>query len=75
MPLGREENAGTAGPFTLIETKGESRIAYLEVQNVSRAHSDREPVRVPEAEYGTLRAQALTPRASLAYVEELSGEL
>ncbi|WP_086741637.1 helix-turn-helix domain-containing protein [Streptomyces glaucescens] len=75
MPLDREENAGMAGPFTLIETKGERRIAYVEVQNVSRVHSDREPVRALEAKYGTLRAQALTPRESLAYVEKLLGEL
>src|SRR5690606_29756556 len=75
MPLDRDENAGMAGPFTLIETKGERRIAYVEVQNVSRVHSDRESVRALEAKYGTLRAQALTPRESLAYVEKLLGEL
>ncbi|MFE7235259.1 Scr1 family TA system antitoxin-like transcriptional regulator [Streptomyces sp. NPDC001231] len=75
MPLDREENAGMAGPFTLIETREERRIAYVEVQNVSRVHSDREPVRALEAKYGTLRAQALTPRDSLAYVEKLLGEL
>ncbi len=75
MPLSRDENAGMAGPFTLIETKEERRIAYVEVQNVSRVHSDREPVRALEAKYGTLRAQALTPRESLAYVEKLLGEL
>ncbi|MER7871721.1 Scr1 family TA system antitoxin-like transcriptional regulator, partial [Streptomyces cellulosae] len=71
----RDENAGMAGPFTLIETKGERRIAYVEVQNVSRVHSDRESVRALEAKYGTLRAQALTPRESVAYVEKLLGEL
>ncbi|MER5182664.1 helix-turn-helix transcriptional regulator [Streptomyces sp. NPDC002896] len=75
MPLEREENAGMAGPFTLIETKGGRRIAYVEVQNVSRVHSEREPVRALEAKYGTLRAQALTPRESLAHVEKLLGEL
>ncbi|MDH6229227.1 helix-turn-helix transcriptional regulator [Streptomyces sp. MJP52] len=75
MPLDREDNAGMAGPFTLIETREERRIAYVEVQNVSRVHSDREPVRALEAKYGTLRAQALTPRESLAYVEKLLGEL
>jgi hypothetical protein len=75
MPLDREENAGMAGPFTLIETDEGRRIAYVEVQNASRVHSDREPVRALEAKYGTLRAQALTPRESLAYVEKLLGEL
>ncbi|MBB1242261.1 helix-turn-helix domain-containing protein [Streptomyces durbertensis] len=75
MPLDREENAGMAGPFTLIETNEGRRIAYVEVQNVSRLQTERERVRALEAKYGIIRAQALTPRESLAYVEKLLGEL
>lgn len=75
MPLNREENAGLAGPFTLTETKGGRRIAYVEVQNVSHVHTERHLVRGLEVKYGILRAQALTPRESLAYVEKLLGEL
>ncbi|MGA5648491.1 DUF5753 domain-containing protein [Streptomyces seoulensis] len=75
MPLGQDENAGMAGPFTLMETNDARRIGYVEVQNVSRVHSDRDPVRALEAKYGTLRAQALTPRKSAEYVEKLLGEL
>ncbi|MFI6941757.1 helix-turn-helix domain-containing protein [Streptomyces sp. NPDC050418] len=75
MPLDRDENAGMAGPFTLIETTGERRIAYVEVQNVSRVQTERPAVRSLEAKYGTLRAQALTPRESSAYVEKLLGAL
>lgn len=74
MPLGREENAGMAGPFTLIETREGRRIAYVEMQNVSRLLTERELVRALEAKYGIIRAQALTPRESLAYVEKLLGE-
>ncbi|MBK3627723.1 helix-turn-helix domain-containing protein [Streptomyces sp. MBT49] len=74
MPLDREENAGMAGPFTLIETKAGQRIAYAEVQNVSRLQTDRDRVRALEAKYGIIRAQALTPRESLAYIEKLLGE-
>ncbi|MFI2640618.1 helix-turn-helix domain-containing protein [Streptomyces sp. NPDC018610] len=74
MPLDREENAGMAGPFTLIETKEGRRIAYAEVQNVSRLQTERERVRALEAKYGIIRAQALTPRESVAYVEKLLGE-
>ncbi|MEZ3178706.1 helix-turn-helix domain-containing protein [Streptomyces pimonensis] len=74
MPLDREENAGMAGPFTLIETKEGRRIAYAEVQNVSRLQTERDRVRALEAKYGIIRAQALTPRESLAYVEKLLGE-
>ncbi|MCT2590739.1 helix-turn-helix domain-containing protein [Streptomyces sp. N2-109] len=75
MPLERDENAGMAGPFTLLETEKARRIAYVEVQNVSRVLTDRAPVRALEAKYGTLRAQALSPRASLDYVEKVLGEL
>lgn len=74
MPIASEENAGMAGPFTLIETKEGRRIAYAEVQNVSRLQTERERVRALEAKYGIIRAQALTPRESLAYVEKLLGE-
>ncbi len=74
MPLDREENAGMAGPFTLIETKEGRRIAYAEVQNVSRVQTERDRVRVLEAKYGIIRAQALPPRESLAYVQKLLGE-
>ncbi|MFF7265551.1 helix-turn-helix domain-containing protein [Streptomyces sp. NPDC008159] len=71
LPLGREENAGLAGPFTLFDTREGRRVAYVEVQNVSQVHTERFLVRGLEAKYGTLRAQALTPQESLAYVEEL----
>ncbi|MFI6771045.1 helix-turn-helix domain-containing protein [Streptomyces sp. NPDC050355] len=74
MPLSRDENAGLAGPFTLIETKEGRRIAYVEVQNVSRVHTGRDAVRALENKYGILRAQALTPRESMAFVEKLLGE-
>jgi transcriptional regulator with XRE-family HTH domain len=75
MPLSQEENAGLAGPFTLTETKGGRRIAYVEVQNVSHVHTERHLVRGLEVKYGILRAQALTPRESFTYVEKLLGEL
>ncbi len=75
MPLQREEHAGLAGPFTLIETKAGQRIAYAEVQKSSSLYTERTPVRELEAQYGIIRAQALTPRESMAFVEGLLGEL
>ncbi|MCP9206403.1 helix-turn-helix domain-containing protein [Streptomyces sp. NEAU-Y11] len=74
MPLDSEENAGLAGPFTLLETAEGRRIAYVEVQNVSHVHTERRLVKGLEVKYGILRAQALTPQASLNYVEKLLGE-
>ncbi|MFD9026449.1 MULTISPECIES: helix-turn-helix domain-containing protein [Streptomyces] len=71
MPLNRWEHAGLAGPFTLMETKEERKIAYTEVQGESRVHTERAKVRDLEAAYGTLRAQALTPTESLAMIGNL----
>ncbi|MEU3665886.1 helix-turn-helix domain-containing protein [Streptomyces virginiae] len=70
-----EEHAGLEGPFTLIETRDGRRIAYVEGYKDSRLHTDRKPVRELEEQYGILRAQALTPRASLVFVEKLLGDL
>ncbi|MGW1895898.1 helix-turn-helix domain-containing protein [Streptomyces hirsutus] len=74
MPLARQEHAGLAGPFTLMETRDERRIAYTEVQGDSRVHTERQKVRGLERTYGILRAQALTPTDSLALIEKLLGE-
>ncbi|MEV0181388.1 DUF5753 domain-containing protein [Streptomyces sp. NPDC050625] len=74
MPHSRQEHAGLAGPFTLMEVKDGRRIAYTEVQGDSHVHTEREKVRELERTYGTLRAQALTPAESLALIEKLLGE-
>ncbi|GHC08830.1 transcriptional regulator [Streptomyces anthocyanicus] len=74
MPLSRQEHAGLAGPFTLMETKEGRRIAYTEVQGDSRVHTERPKVRGLERAYGILRAQAQTPTESLALIERLLGE-
>ncbi|MFE7751629.1 helix-turn-helix domain-containing protein [Streptomyces sp. NPDC057428] len=74
MPNERKEHCGLAGPFTLIENRDGRRMAYVEVQRDSHLHSDRSAVREIEEQYGILRAQALTPHESLAFVEKLLGE-
>ncbi|MEU6510659.1 helix-turn-helix transcriptional regulator [Streptomyces sp. NPDC046942] len=74
MPDVREEHAGLSGRFTLIETMKGRRIAYVEAYKSSRLFADRSTVRELEERYGLLRAQALSPRESLALVEKLLGE-
>ncbi|WP_258539593.1 helix-turn-helix domain-containing protein [Streptomyces ipomoeae] len=74
MPVSREDHGALGGPFTLIDTPEGRRIAYAEVQGDSRLYSGQSKVRELEARYGILRAQALTPSESLAYVEKLLGE-
>ncbi|WP_316753532.1 helix-turn-helix domain-containing protein [Streptomyces herbicida] len=74
MPTEREEHAGLAGPFTLIETRDGRRIACVEAHKDSRLYTERKSVRAFEEQYGILRAEALTPRESLAFIEKLLGE-
>lgn len=74
MPVSREDHGALGGPFTLIDTPEGRRIAYAEVQGDSRLYSGQPKVRELEARYGILRAQALTPSESLAYVEKLLGK-
>ncbi|MFI5886568.1 helix-turn-helix domain-containing protein [Streptomyces sp. NPDC051554] len=74
MPIERDEHAGLEGPFTLIETLEGQRIAYVEAYKDSRLYKERRQVREIEEQYGILRAQALTPRESLALIEKLLGE-
>ncbi|WP_443055813.1 helix-turn-helix domain-containing protein [Streptomyces sp. NBC_00690] len=75
MPTTRVDHAGLSGPFTLIETAGQRRVAYAEVASVSSLLTERKAVRELEAQYGIIRAQAHTPSESLAYIEKLLGEV
>jgi hypothetical protein len=73
MPTDREDHAGLGGPFNLIDDADGRRLAYTEVQDDSRMYTDGGKIRELEARYGILRSQALTPRESLAFTEELLG--
>ncbi|KUN85543.1 DNA-binding protein [Streptomyces bungoensis] len=75
MPTDRDEHAGLGGAFTLIHLEGERRIGYMEVQEASILYTTPKKVSPLASTYGVLRAQALTPRESLAFIEKLLGEL
>jgi transcriptional regulator with XRE-family HTH domain len=74
MPTDRSEHAGMGGPFVLLTPKGKAQLGYTEAQNSSRLITDPEEVRILAARYGSIRAQALTMRESLALIENLLGE-
>ncbi|WP_327400941.1 helix-turn-helix domain-containing protein [Streptomyces sp. NBC_01288] len=74
MPNDREEHAALSGSFTLIETEKGRRISYVDAYKGSRLYADHQTVREMDERYGILRAQALTPRESLSFVEKLLGE-
>ncbi|KNE81712.1 MULTISPECIES: helix-turn-helix domain-containing protein [Streptomyces] len=71
MPMKRQQHAGLAGPFTLIETPQGRRFAYVEVHKTSHLYTELKSVRELTAKYGIIRAQALTPSESMAFIERL----
>lgn len=75
MPFDREDNAGVDGPFKLLSHKDGDQVAYMEAQGRSTTATNREEVRSIAARHGIIRAQALTPRESLALIENQLGEL
>ncbi|WP_406197233.1 DUF5753 domain-containing protein [Kitasatospora sp. NBC_01560] len=74
LPLDRTEHAGMGGAFILLTPKGRPQTGYIEVQTSSRLITDQDEVRIMNARYGTLRAQALTPQESLSLIEKMLGE-
>ncbi|MFG2270672.1 DUF5753 domain-containing protein [Streptomyces chartreusis] len=75
MPLDREDNAGVDGPFTVLTRQSGDQVGYMEAQGRSTLVTGRDEVRALAARYGIIRAQALTPRESLAFIEKLLGEV
>ncbi|MFF4395668.1 helix-turn-helix domain-containing protein [Streptomyces sp. NPDC001480] len=75
MPLDREDNAGVDGAFTLLTPGSGNPVGYMEAQGRSTLVTDRKEVHALSARYGIIRAQALTPSESLAFIEKLLGEV
>jgi hypothetical protein len=59
----------------LLTPKGKPQLGYTEAQNSSRLVTDVEDVRILAAQYGSIRAQALTMQESLALIKKMLGEL
>ncbi|WP_344632809.1 helix-turn-helix transcriptional regulator [Streptomyces glaucosporus] len=74
MPTSCEEHAGMAGELRVLKLRDGSAVGYSEAQLTSRLVSDPKEVQILEMRYGMIRAQALTPRESLAFIEKALGE-
>jgi transcriptional regulator with XRE-family HTH domain len=74
MPTDTEEHAGLGGSLQVLKLRDGTAVGHNEVQLTSRLISDPKEVQVMEMRYGMIRAQALTPRQSLAFIEKLRGE-
>ncbi|MEU8711616.1 helix-turn-helix transcriptional regulator [Streptomyces sp. NPDC048663] len=74
MPTNREEHAGLAGGIEVLKTEDGSAVGRSPAVAGGRPVSDPKHLRILELRYGIIRAQALTPRESTAFIEHLLGE-
>ncbi|WEH35383.1 helix-turn-helix transcriptional regulator [Streptomyces sp. AM 4-1-1] len=74
MPTEAEEHAGLAGSHRVLKLNDGTTVGHNEVQLTSRLITDPKEVQILEMRYGMIRAQALTPRLSRAFIEKLLGE-
>ncbi|MGA5108520.1 helix-turn-helix domain-containing protein [Streptomyces pseudogriseolus] len=74
LPLSREENSGIDGSFRLLKLKDGMTVGLSEAPLMSRVFTNPKETTVLDMRYGIIRAQALPPRESLAFIEKLLGE-
>ena len=74
MPMDREEHAGLAGGIEVLKFEDGSAVGRSPAVANGRPVSEPKQLRILELRYGIIRAQALTPRESTAFIEQLLGE-
>lgn len=74
MPLNCETHSGLDGRIELLKFGDGSAVGRADGAFNGRPTSDPNQLRILELRYGTIRAQALSPRESLAFIDQLLGE-
>jgi len=74
MPLNCETHSGMDGKIELLKFADGSAVGRSVGAYSGRPISDPKHLRFLELRYGNIRAQALSPRESLAFIEQLLGE-
>ncbi|QES50421.1 transcriptional regulator [Streptomyces venezuelae] len=74
MPTAVEEHAGLAGALKVMRLRNGTAVGHNEVQLVSRLITNPGEIQILDMRYGMIRAQALTPRESLTFIEKVLGE-
>ncbi|MEU9522586.1 helix-turn-helix transcriptional regulator [Streptomyces sp. NPDC048224] len=74
MPMDRVEHAGVDGGIEVLKFADGSALGRSPVVAHGRPLSDPRQLRILDLRYGIIRAQALTPRQSTAFIEQLLGE-
>ncbi|MBB4986131.1 MULTISPECIES: helix-turn-helix domain-containing protein [Streptomyces] len=76
MPEDCETHAGLSGPFILLETaERNSQLVYVEGLSGRYFLTEQPELGDAFARYGTLRAQALSPKESYKLIEQVAREL
>jgi hypothetical protein len=74
MPTRREDHAAVMGSFRLLKLQDRTAVGHTESQLYDRVISDPKEVQILDMRYGMIRAQALSPRESLTFIEKVLGE-
>ena len=74
MPMNCETHSGTDGTIELLKFADGTAVGRADGEFNGRPTSDPKQLRILELQYGTIRAQALSPRESLVFIEQLLGE-
>ncbi|GAA4819676.1 helix-turn-helix transcriptional regulator [Streptomyces ziwulingensis] len=74
MPLHCETHSGLDGRIELLKFADGTAVGRSDGAFNGRPTTDPKQLRILELRYGTIRAQALPPRESLALIEKLLGE-
>ncbi|MFE9255013.1 helix-turn-helix domain-containing protein [Streptomyces sp. NPDC006879] len=74
MPMGCEVHAGMDGGIEVLKFGDGAAVGRSPGAFSGRPVSDPKQLRILELRYGTIRAQALSPRESLALIEQMLGE-
>ncbi|MET9013751.1 helix-turn-helix transcriptional regulator [Streptomyces olivaceoviridis] len=74
MPMDREEHAGADGGIEVLKFEDGTAVGRSPAIANGRPVTDPRQLRILELRYGIIRAQALTPRESTAFIEQLLGE-
>lgn len=74
MPTDCSDHAGMDGRIQVLRFQDGTAVGRCEGEFSGRPVSDLRQLRIIELRYGIIRAQALRPRESLAFIEDLLGD-
>ncbi|MCX4731685.1 helix-turn-helix transcriptional regulator [Streptomyces sp. NBC_01363] len=74
MPTRCGDHPGTGGRIQVLKFADGSAVGRTDNEFAGRPVSDPKQLRILELRYGIIRARALSPRESLAFIEQVLGE-